>query len=100
MIEQNYSLTQNDREFDLILFGASGATGQFAVEELARTARTDRIKWAIMGRNAQKLSQVLLVATEETGIDLKALMAKISIGQGVVILSNDFKSSKSNTNYE
>ena len=62
---------QNEREFDLIVFGASGWTGQHVVEELARTARTDPIKWAISGRNAQKLAKVLVTATEETGIDLK-----------------------------
>ena len=70
IIEQNYSLTQNEREFDLILFGASGVTGQFAVEEIARTARTNPMKWAISGRNALKLGQVLVTATEELGIDL------------------------------
>ena len=71
MNEQKNALSQNEREFDLILFGASGATGQLAVEELARTSQTDRFNWAISGRNAEKLFQVLVVATEETGIDLK-----------------------------
>ncbi len=64
-------LPQKNREFDLIVFGASGFTGQFVVEEVARTAKTDSIKWAISGRSAQKLAQVLSTATKETGIDVK-----------------------------
>ena len=60
-----------EKEFDLIVFGASGFTGQFVVEEVARTANKEPIKWAISGRSRQKLADVLTAATKETGIELK-----------------------------
>ena len=71
MNEKNKRLSGKERKVDMIVFGATGFTEQFVVEEMARTARTDPINWAISGRNARKLNQVLVTATEETGIDTK-----------------------------
>ncbi|XP_054153469.1 saccharopine dehydrogenase-like oxidoreductase [Oppia nitens] len=62
--------SKESREFDIIVLGASGFTGQFITEELARSAPKEGIKWAISGRNREKLSQVLITATKETGIEL------------------------------
>ena len=42
-----------NREFDLILYGASGFTGRLAVEYLDKNY--SNIKWAIAGRNQEKL---------------------------------------------
>lgn len=52
------------KEFDLIVFGATGFTGRLVVEYLARHygAGSD-IRWAMAGRNAAKLEQV----RKETG---------------------------------
>ena len=41
------------REFDLVLFGATGFTGKLVAEYLATSA--DKPRWAIAGRNADKL---------------------------------------------
>lgn len=41
-------------DFDLILHGATGFTGQLAAKELARTAPTG-LRWAISGRSESKL---------------------------------------------
>ncbi|MGE0403462.1 MAG: trans-acting enoyl reductase family protein, partial [Kofleriaceae bacterium] len=41
------------REFDLVLFGATGFTGKLVAEYLASSA--DKPRWAIAGRNADKL---------------------------------------------
>ncbi len=47
------------REFDLIIWGASGFTGQLVVEYLAQTYGVDGdINWAIAGRNREKLEAV------------------------------------------
>ncbi|MCB1678726.1 MAG: saccharopine dehydrogenase NADP-binding domain-containing protein [Halioglobus sp.] len=47
------------RQFDLILFGASGFTGQLVVEYLIDQYGVDGdLKWAIAGRNREKLEQV------------------------------------------
>ncbi|XP_037103608.1 saccharopine dehydrogenase-like oxidoreductase isoform X2 [Syngnathus acus] len=54
--------TSSNRPYHLVIFGASGFTGQFVVEEVARTASEGpkgNLKWAVAGRSRQKLEQVL-----------------------------------------
>lgn len=50
----NYS-----REFDIIIFGATGYTGMYVIEELANSAKNSSIKWAVAGRNIEKLKSSL-----------------------------------------
>jgi len=45
-----------DREFDIIIFGATGFTGQIAVKYLDKYY--PNIKWAISGRNLSKLNSI------------------------------------------
>ncbi len=45
------------REYDLVLFGATGFTGGLTAEYLARSAPTD-CRWALAGRNRSKLEAV------------------------------------------
>lgn len=47
------------RKYDIILFGATGFTGQYVARELARVASSEKISWAIAGRNLEKMKQVL-----------------------------------------
>lgn len=48
------------RDFDLIVWGATGYTGQLVVEYLAQTYGVDGdLRWAIAGRNRSKLDTVL-----------------------------------------
>jgi short subunit dehydrogenase-like uncharacterized protein len=47
------------REFDVIVWGATGFTGQLVVEYLAQTYGVDgELRWAIAGRNREKLDRV------------------------------------------
>lgn len=46
-----------DRKYDVVVFGASGVTGQYVIEELANF--TNDIKWSIAGRNIDKLKSSL-----------------------------------------
>ncbi|MEJ6539403.1 MAG: saccharopine dehydrogenase NADP-binding domain-containing protein, partial [Halioglobus sp.] len=47
------------REFDIIVWGATGFTGQLVVEYLAETYGVDgELRWAIAGRNRNKLESV------------------------------------------
>ncbi|XP_064014757.1 saccharopine dehydrogenase-like oxidoreductase [Pogoniulus pusillus] len=59
------------RPYDLVVFGASGFTGQFVVEEVARTAADGELRgglrWAVAGRSRQKLQAVLERAAERLG---------------------------------
>ncbi|MGR3274230.1 saccharopine dehydrogenase family protein [Acaryochloris marina NIES-2412] len=47
----------NPRPYDVVLYGASGFTGRQTVEYFASHAG-EQIRWAIAGRNRQKLEQV------------------------------------------
>ncbi|KFM60362.1 Saccharopine dehydrogenase-like oxidoreductase, partial [Stegodyphus mimosarum] len=60
------------KKFDIVIFGASGLIGYYVIEELARSALTYDVKWAIAGRNVQKLHESLHVVQEylEKSIDI------------------------------
>uniref|UniRef100_A0A674PJW9 Saccharopine dehydrogenase-like oxidoreductase n=1 Tax=Takifugu rubripes TaxID=31033 RepID=A0A674PJW9_TAKRU len=52
----------SSRPYHLVIFGASGFTGQFVVEEVARTVSEGpqgTLKWAVAGRSKQKLEKVV-----------------------------------------
>jgi short subunit dehydrogenase-like uncharacterized protein len=46
------------RQYDLVLYGATGYTGKYTAECLQTSAPTD-LNWAIAGRNSQKLQSLL-----------------------------------------
>lgn len=46
-----------DRDFDIVLFGATGFTGRLTAEYLARHA-PDGLRWALAGRSRDKLEDV------------------------------------------
>lgn len=46
----------SDREYDVILLGATGFTGRFAAMHLAEMDRG--LKWAIAGRSGAKLTKL------------------------------------------
>lgn len=72
------------QRYDLVVFGATGYTGQFVVEEVARAAQQEISKgkvplsWAIAGRSKNKLQNVLITAKEETGEILLRCVQSIS----------------------
>eukprot|EP00088_Acartia_fossae_P067644 TRINITY_DN8463_c0_g1_i11.p1 TRINITY_DN8463_c0_g1~~TRINITY_DN8463_c0_g1_i11.p1 ORF type:complete len:419 (-),score=82.97 TRINITY_DN8463_c0_g1_i11:598-1854(-) len=57
--------------YDLVVYGASGFTGQYVVEYVHRAALETGVTWAVAGRNESKLLQVLNQASEVVGADLK-----------------------------
>ncbi|CAH1731636.1 saccharopine dehydrogenase-like oxidoreductase [Aphis gossypii] len=50
---------KSKRQYDIIVFGASGFTGQFVVMEMGRFSQIYNLTWAIAGRNTDKLQDVL-----------------------------------------
>jgi short subunit dehydrogenase-like uncharacterized protein len=68
-----------DREFDIVLFGATGFTGALTAEYLAQHAPTG-LRWALAGRNASKLERVRdrLVKIDPDHADLELLFADVS----------------------
>lgn len=59
----------SDREFAIVVFGASGFTGQFVVREVARNCK-GKFKWAVAGRSKEKLEKVLQETKSELGMKL------------------------------
>ncbi|EXJ92909.1 hypothetical protein A1O3_01465 [Capronia epimyces CBS 606.96] len=49
---------QHGRKYDLVVFGATGYTGRLTVEHIATSFPPD-LKWAIAGRSADKLGQLV-----------------------------------------
>lgn len=67
------------RQFDVIIFGATGFTGKHCVYEAVKLL--EHYKWAIAGRNKDKLQQVLQWAGKKAQKDLSAIpivMADVS----------------------
>ena len=63
----------SSKKYDLVVFGASGFTGQFVVDEVSRVAEVENLEWAIAGRNMAKLQKVLSEASKRTGKDLSEI---------------------------
>jgi short subunit dehydrogenase-like uncharacterized protein len=51
-------MDMNNRKYDVIVFGATGFTGALVAEYFAETQALEPSKWAIAGRNQNKLEQV------------------------------------------
>lgn len=63
---EKQNMASADRQFSIVVFGASGFTGQFVVREVARNCR-GKFKWAVAGRSKDKLEKVLQETTDELG---------------------------------
>jgi len=48
----------NDRDYDIILWGATGFTGRLVAEYLFETYGTDSFRWALAGRSSKRLEEV------------------------------------------
>ncbi|KAK8756722.1 hypothetical protein V5799_000576 [Amblyomma americanum] len=55
------------RELDIVVFGATGVTGAFVVEELQRDS--EDLRWGVAGRNADRLRQTLRMAATNLGLE-------------------------------
>ena len=55
----------DDRPYDIVVYGASGFTGQYAAAEAVRTCSGKKI--AIAGRNKAKLEDVFAHIEKELG---------------------------------
>lgn len=51
-------IRKHDRQYDLVVLGATGYTGKFTAENVATNLPTD-LKWAVAGRSREKLEQVV-----------------------------------------
>lgn len=56
------------KKLDVLIFGASGFTGKYAVLEMVKLAKEFNITWGVAGRSTDKLKkEVLEWASVKTG---------------------------------
>ena len=83
-------MTDTAREFDVIVFGATGFTGRLVAEYLSQNYAAATAKWAMAGRSQDKLEQVrdligapkdipLIVANSDNGASLDALAGRTKV---------------------
>ncbi|MBD1868031.1 saccharopine dehydrogenase NADP-binding domain-containing protein [Cyanobacteria bacterium FACHB-471] len=61
----------SDRVYDVVLYGATGFVGKQTVQYFARHASAEQARWAIAGRNRQKLEAV----RDQVGVGVDVLVA-------------------------
>ena len=47
-----------DRDYDVVIYGATGFVGSRAAEYLAEHGQRDKLRWAIAGRDRRKLEAI------------------------------------------
>ena len=68
-----------EREFDIVIFGLTGYTGYFVAHELLTTIQNDpnskiqNLKWAVAGRNIEKLNETLEKLQDEIEFDVNSI---------------------------
>lgn len=75
----------SDREFDIIIYGASGFTGRLVAEYLQKEYASSGLKWAMAGRNAAKLAAV----RDEMGVssDIEIVSADSSLPESLAVMA-------------
>ncbi len=77
-----------DRPYDVVLYGASGFVGKQTVQYLVRHSAAGQVRWAIAGRNRQKLEAVrdevsvtvdILVADSQDQLSIDAIVAQTRV---------------------
>lgn len=53
-------MSPRDRQYDIVVFGATGLTGKLTAQYIAQNLPTD-LRWAIAGRSAQALEAVAAI---------------------------------------
>ncbi len=63
----------DSREFDVVVYGASGFTGKLTAEYLLARHGTSSLRWALAGRSADKLARTRDEIAASTGSDASGL---------------------------
>jgi hypothetical protein len=50
-------IKKHDRQYDIVVFGATGYTGKLTAEHITKDLPLD-LKWAVAGRSRQKLEEL------------------------------------------
>ena len=63
------------RDYDIVLFGATGFTGELTARELAKRQEVQDFSWAIAGRNYDKLHKLKDDLDEHYGVEVDVIVA-------------------------
>jgi short subunit dehydrogenase-like uncharacterized protein len=77
-------MTTSDREFELVVWGATGFTGRLTAECLLALTGTEaarELRWALGGRDRAKLEQTREAIARETGHDASGIPLLVGDGQ-------------------
>ena len=78
----------SERPYDVVLYGASGFVGKQTVQYFARHASREQVRWAIAGRNRQKLEAIrtqvgaavdVLVADSQNQPEIDAIVSQTRV---------------------
>ncbi|KAG5670769.1 hypothetical protein PVAND_001010 [Polypedilum vanderplanki] len=65
------SISKMIKQYDIIIFGATGYTGRFAIKEGIKILKD--VKWAVAGRNTKKLQDSLAYVGRKMNVDLSEI---------------------------
>ena len=79
-VPQKDNPSDEEREFDVVLYGATGFTGKLAVEHIAKTyllreSAGPKLRWAVAGRNQSALEKVVKETCGDDGASLPIIIA-------------------------
>jgi short subunit dehydrogenase-like uncharacterized protein len=60
----------NDRQYDVVLYGATGFVGEQTVQYFSQHTHALKVRWAIAGRNRQKLEAVKAQVNAAAAVDV------------------------------
>ena len=74
-------MSDENREFEIVVWGASGFTGRLTAEVLiGQYGASNELRWAMAGRNREKLEKVRDELTRKAGLDPSSI--PILVGDG------------------
>jgi len=81
------------KEYDIVVYGATGFTGRLIVEYLAQNTDPSTLKWAISGRDSDKLFRLknAIAAENETLSDVGVIVASNEDYESLVNLAQSAK---------
>uniref|UniRef100_A0A914XHG3 Saccharopine dehydrogenase NADP binding domain-containing protein n=1 Tax=Plectus sambesii TaxID=2011161 RepID=A0A914XHG3_9BILA len=82
------------RPYDLVIYGATGFTGAFIVEVLAKQDEKNEVKWAVAGRNEKRLSSMLTNVSKKIGKnvrDVPVIIADTKNAQSLASMASQTK---------
>lgn len=71
-------MTETSKKYDIVIFGATGFTGKFVIDEVVRTeSEVPNLKWAVAGRKMRTIQETLEKAAERMSVYFFSIILNI-----------------------